>query len=407
MNKTFKLLLTVLGTILFQSSLFAQDSTATATAAPAAGVSNTALLVTLASLGVILLFVILVLNSTIKGIGSHKSFWLIKNKENLTKAILLLISLGLAPAVFGQQMASGGTVPDFPLKGFSNTFWILAFADILLFVIILVQLGVIRTLIGPLETKKSLAADTVSEAVKVKKKKTALSRLWKKMNDAVPLEREDEVMTDHVYDGIRELDNNLPPWWIYGFYVSILFAIGYFMYYQVLHLGPNQKEEYQQEMAQAKKQVASYIASQKNRVDENNVVRLTDAQDLAAGKAIFLKNCTPCHGQNGEGGVGPTFADDYWIHGGGIHNIFKSIKYGWPEKGMISWKAQLSPVQMQDVASYVMTFEGTHPANQKAPQGDLWKPAGGASAASDSTNTSVSDSTQVTKTDSTKQVASN
>jgi cytochrome c oxidase cbb3-type subunit III len=196
-----------------------------------------------------------------------------------------------------------------------------------------------------------------------------------KMSDAVPIEEEDKVMTDHSYDGIHELDNSMPPWWLYGFYFTILFGIGYVVYYHVLD-GSLQEREFLEEMAQAKEDVALYLATLENSIDESNVEQLSDQAEIADGQAIFTQYCVACHGANGEGGVGPNLTDKYWLHGGDVKDIFKTIKYGVPAKGMISWQNQLSPKDIQLVSSFILTLEGTNPENAKEPQGDLYERAG-------------------------------
>jgi cytochrome c oxidase cbb3-type subunit III len=197
---------------------------------------------------------------------------------------------------------------------------------------------------------------------------------WKKkMTDAVPLEKEEEIAFDHEYDGIRELDNNLPPWWVYMFYLTIVFAVVYLGHYHVFKTGDLQDSEYKTEMAQAEKEQEAYMKLASNKIDENSVKVIADKKGLENGKSIFLQSCSPCHGKAGEGGVGPNLTDKYWIHGGNVKNIFKTIKYGVPQKGMISWQAQLNPGQMQDITSYILTLQGTNPANGKAPQGDLFE----------------------------------
>jgi len=207
---------------------------------------------------------------------------------------------------------------------------------------------------------------------------------WNKFNSAVPVEQEDTVMTDHAYDGIRELDNRLPPWWLYGFYISIIFGVIYIFHFHILKTGDLSAAEYDKEMAAAKEQVATYLASLDNLIDESNVTRLTDDTDLAAGKEIFTSKCAACHGQQGEGGVGPNMTDKYWLHGGDIKDIFKTVKYGVPSKGMIAWQAQLDPKEMQQVASYIYTLEGTNPPNPKDPQGDLFEREDSSTEAADS-----------------------
>ena len=184
----------------------------------------------------------------------------------------------------------------------------------------------------------------------------------------------------HNYDGIRELDNNLPPWWKYGFYASIVFAVLYFGYYQMFS-DWSSEQEYVAAMQEHKEVRAAYLARQVDMVNEESVTLLSDAAGIAAGKTIFQANCVACHGADGGGNaIGPNLTDQYWIHGGDIKDLFRTIKYGVPEKGMISWQAQLRPTEMQRVASYILTFQGTNPPNAKEPQGELYvKPEGASS----------------------------
>ncbi|WP_435355640.1 cbb3-type cytochrome c oxidase N-terminal domain-containing protein [Emticicia sp. SJ17W-69] len=194
---------------------------------------------------------------------------------------------------------------------------------------------------------------------------------WKSLTGAVPLEKEEVILLNHNYDGIRELDNHLPPWWKYLFYATIVFAIIYMLDYHVWKSSPLQEDEYQQEVAVAQKQIEEFQAKNANSIDENSVKLLaTDSKVVAKGKEIFTGKCVACHGALGEGGVGPNLTDEYWLHGGTIKDIFKTIKNGVPEKGMISWKATLKPNEIQDVSNYIVSLAGTNPPNGKAPQGD-------------------------------------
>jgi cytochrome c oxidase cbb3-type subunit 3 len=209
---------------------------------------------------------------------------------------------------------------------------------------------------------------------KVKAPKEPLwDRLYKRWTDAVPVEKEDDIMFEHSFDGIRELDNSLPPWWVAMFYITITIGVVYFGYYHILGYGPSSAEKYEAQMERADEQVKAYLASQANLVDETNVTALTDEGQVALGKSIYDANCLACHGPMGEGGVGPNLTDQYWIHGGDIKDVFSTIKYGVPEKGMISWQAQLRASEMQQVASYILTMQGTNPPNGKEPQGELYK----------------------------------
>ena len=214
-----------------------------------------------------------------------------------------------------------------------------------------------------------------------------LTKLWDKLQGQVPLEEEADILLNHNYDGIRELDNKLPPWWLGMFYISILISAVYLYVYHMSDIGLSSGEKYELEMENAQRDVEAYLSTLADQIDETNVTVLTDEADLAAGQEIYLSQCTVCHGQGGEGGVGPNFADQYWIHGGDIKDLFKTIKYGVPEKGMISWQAQLRPSQMQQVASFILTFQGTDPPNQKAPEGELYVPSEGEAMLQDSTAT--------------------
>ena len=189
----------------------------------------------------------------------------------------------------------------------------------------------------------------------------------KSLTDAVPVKDEKEVLTDHDYDGIQELDNNLPPWWKWMFYITIGWAFVYLIYFHVLNLGPLSAEEYTTEVAQAEEDVRAYLEAMALNVDENTVEFVLDDARINSGKSTYTKLCVQCHGSGGEGGVGPNLTDDYWIHGGSIKDLFKTVKYGVPQKGMISWQSQLSPVQIQNVTTYILTLRGTNHPNQKEP----------------------------------------
>lgn len=204
---------------------------------------------------------------------------------------------------------------------------------------------------------------------------------------AVAIEKEADIMIDHPHDGIYELDNRLPPWWVSMFYATIIFAFGYMFYYHYLYPEQNMLSEYKESVRKADILKADVAERQANLVNEKSVVALTDPKDISAGKDIFIGKCAACHGQKGEGGVGPNMTDEYWLHGGGIKNVFTTIKYGVPDKGMISWQGQLSASEIQHVASYLLTLKGTNPPNPKAPQGTIYTPeaAGATPAAGDST----------------------
>lgn len=206
----------------------------------------------------------------------------------------------------------------------------------------------------------------------VEKSPTLFSRIMHKLTASVPVSKEKDVLLDHNYDGIRELDNSLPPWWLYGFYITIAFAFLYMLHYHVSGTGKLQLDEYKEELVLAEQERLERQKLNAENITEDNVIALTDREGLNSGKDIYIKNCSPCHLANGGGQVGPNLTDEYWIHGGGIKNIFKTVLYGVPNKGMISWKAQLSPKQIQQVSSYVMSLHGSNPVGAKEPQGEKW-----------------------------------
>jgi cytochrome c oxidase cbb3-type subunit 3 len=181
----------------------------------------------------------------------------------------------------------------------------------------------------------------------------------------------DELL-DHDYDGIHEFDNDLPPWWKYGFALTIVFAISYVTYYHVLKTGQLQGAEYAAEMQQAALLIAA-TPDDPNRV--TTYAALIAPAELKDGKSIFATNCAPCHGANAEGKVGPNLTDEYWLHGGEVNHVYKTIKYGVTSKGMVAWKGKLTGKQILQVSSYILSLHGSKPANAKPPQGDKEAPA--------------------------------
>jgi cytochrome c oxidase cbb3-type subunit 3 len=199
-----------------------------------------------------------------------------------------------------------------------------------------------------------------------------MKKLMKALTKSEPIENEGQLLLDHDYDGIKELDNNLPPWWVYLFYACIAFAIIYLVRFEILG-ADNQEMELKKEMALAKFEVAEYIKTAPDLMDEKTVTLLTDATSLAEGKTIFTTNCAACHRADAGGQIGPNLTDDQWILGGGIKNIFHTLVNGGRDgKGMISWKGTLKPKEMQKVASYIISLKGTNPKDPKAPEGEVW-----------------------------------
>lgn len=186
------------------------------------------------------------------------------------------------------------------------------------------------------------------------------------------LEEEHEIILDHNYDGIKELDNDLPPWWKYMFYATIVFAIIYLIRFEIYN-DYSQDEEYEMAVAEAQLEIDEWKKTAKDLVDVNTVILLTDAGDLTAGKTVFNENCIACHKADGGGGIGPNLTDKNWILGGGIKNVFTTISEGGRDgKGMIAWKNDLKPAEIAQVASYVLGMQGTSPAEPKEAEGDIW-----------------------------------
>ncbi|TXG35225.1 cbb3-type cytochrome c oxidase N-terminal domain-containing protein [Seonamhaeicola maritimus] len=245
-----------------------------------------------------------------------------------------------------------------------------------LFLVLLILIA-IEAIVGALENVMLHKLDEEAKAKFLAEKESGFKFTWlketyTKLLGQKPIEEEGEIILDHNYDGIKELDNNLPPWWLYGFYITIVFAAVYLLRYHVFDAG-GQFDELETELADAKAAIEEYKKTAKDLVDINTVTLLTEAGDLNAGKDIFNTNCVACHMADGGGGIGPNLTDENWILGGGIKNVFKTVSEGGRSgKGMIAWKSQLKPSQIAQVSSYLLSLQGTTPANPKGPEGDVW-----------------------------------
>jgi len=285
------------------------------------------------------------------------------NKNSLAKVITTIVLLLLSTQVFSQAVVSpapagGGSLSQTAYYLLSGTIGI----ELLIVAVLLYMLWVFTSI-----QKKSKAVP-----VGIIPEKPAVT-WWDRFNKFRPITEEADIQLDHNYDGIKELDNRLPPWWLYCFYGTIIFACVYLYMHEVSHSAPSGVEEYQIAVAKAAVEKEAYLKKAANNIDETTVKLLTDETNLAAGKQVFQSTCFACHGKQGEGGVGPNLTDDYWLHGGGIADVFKTIKYGWADKGMKSWKDDFSPMQIAQIASYVKSLHGTNPPNAKPPQGTLAK----------------------------------
>ncbi len=248
--------------------------------------------------------------------------------------------------------------------------------DIIIVALVVVMLTLLFSAIVVHRAMKSILRVTMpesmqqEEAAKLQAKvdsKVKRNKMWQGLAGLRPIEEEKDLMMDHAFDGIHELDNPVPIWFNALFYGTIFFGICYLFAYQVFGWGLNQDQEYAVEMEKAEIAKNEYLAQSANQVDETSVEFKADL--AVSGKAIFTANCVACHGANGEGGIGPNLTDRFWIHGGEIKDIFKTVKYGVPEKGMVPWEQTLTPAQISEVASYIITLRDTKPANGKASEG--------------------------------------
>jgi cytochrome c oxidase cbb3-type subunit 3 len=200
-----------------------------------------------------------------------------------------------------------------------------------------------------------------------------VQNLLEKMTRSKAIEQEADVMLDHDYDGIKELDNVLPPWWVNLFYATIIFGAIYLVRFHVMD-EYTQAQEYDQEVAAANIEIEkNKLNSPKEEITFDKVTLLTDAESLAKGKEIYVNACAACHKADGGGIVGPNLTDEHWINGGGIKNVFKLIAEGSKNNPtMVAWAKTLGTKEVQKVASYVLSLQGTKPAGAKAAEGEKW-----------------------------------
>lgn len=349
--------------LLFGCTMLAQDP-----AAPKAVSSGNNLLATLLIITTILLsFVIWGMGQVLIALSRQL---LDKNKavSKVAGSAILVILL-----LFSQNLVAQVAVPTDAVKVIPNygglsatTFYALVTVVVTEVIAILFLFFSIRRIYTELLPEKAAAA------VKASKMAAVWSGLDKKfLTKAIPVEHEADALLDHDYDGIQELDNSLPPWWKYGFIITIAFAFIYLLNFHVWGNGKNPTEEYAAEMNQAKIEKEVYEANNKDKIDESNVPMANEA-GIKKGKEFYMANCVACHGTLGEGGAGPNLTDDYWLHKGSLSDIYHTLKVGYPDKGMQSWAIKFSPKEMSEIASFVKTLEGTNPPNARAKQGDLF-----------------------------------
>lgn len=202
-------------------------------------------------------------------------------------------------------------------------------------------------------------------------------RFLQKVNASVPVEQEKTIELGHSYDGIRELDNHLPPWWTWLFIVTIVWAAVYMFVYHFSDTLPLQEQEYQHELAEAAEQARKLKASQPQEVVNEDALAFTNDPDMIEkGRVVFMNNnCGSCHRNDGGGNaIGPNLTDEYWLHGGDIKQIYRTVKNGAVEKGMPAWGKSMSPQNVVEVTFFILSLQGSHPVDARAPQGELFKP---------------------------------
>lgn len=359
----------ITGIVTMFFALLASPTLLLAADAPKKSSMNNPIAIVIVVVIVALLIVIALLSYVLLGIAQ---FYVKRAKEQAqqngtaAKTTVLLLCCLAGFSAFAQT-DNAAVVTDRSIGGLSEATFFTLMA------VIAIELAVIAALAWFL--KRLMAKEETRQAAEIANavpKDSLLKRIWDRANRFRAIHEEADIDLGHDYDSIRELDNRLPPWWLYGFYCTVIFAAIYLWRAEVSKSAPSAIQEYTASVVEAEKQKEIYLANAANNVDENSV-KLLGADGIAAGKMIFTGTCAACHGTDGGGGVGPNLTDDYWLHGGTLKDVFKTIKYGVQEKGMKSWKDDLSPVQIAQLASFVKSIKGTKPATPKEPQGEPFK----------------------------------
>lgn len=335
---------------------------------PAPSALNNALALTLITLMLVLLLVIFVLGRLLTGLADiHQQKEKEKKKKNVPPAaVITSLLLLVSGSVFAQDATVGATPVT---TGASTIGGLSAVAFYTMMTVIFVELIIILALLYNirflLKTDKTALAEITESAP------FSLKLWWSRMNQFKPVAQEADIELDHEYDGIRELDNRLPPWWLYGFYATIIIGVIYFWRYHISYSAPLSKEEFEISVKKAEAEVSAYLAQKGETVDENTVTVSVDPADIAEGKKIYSTACVACHKADGGGMVGPNLTDDYWLHGGDVKSVFKTIKYG--INAMPQWQTSYSNKQIAQITSYVLSLNGTNPPGAKAAEGELSK----------------------------------
>lgn len=300
----------------------------------------------------------------------------VKKSGLLKKIIPLTIFLLFGVSSFAQDATSSTkSFSDDPINHPLLPLYLLSISLGIVILLVLVaalyMVKILNVLVSQAEKEKALKL-----GIAYKKEPSWWNTLTEKLNASVPVEREESIDLGHDYDGIRELDNHLPPWWKWLFIGTVVWGVIYLLVFHVVGSLPLSEEEYNNELITAEKSIQKLKASQpQEQIDENTIEFTNDVAMIAKGKEIFMSNsCGTCHRNDGGGNaIGPNLTDNYWIHGGNAKNIFVTIKSGVVEKGMPAWGKLMSPKDVRDVTFYVMSLKGSNPVDAKAPQGELFE----------------------------------
>lgn len=280
---------------------------------------------------------------------------------------LFLLKLAFAPIALQVTAAS---IWDDPMILFYTVVGFIFLVAILVLIVSVYLLQIIRQM-----TKISEQELAKKRGVEWAEQPGLIERFIAWTNRSVPVEKEETILLDHNYDGIKELDNHLPPWWKWLFVGTVIWGAFYLFSYHVINSMPLQTAEYETELTVAAEQarLARKDAGE-SKIDETNVTVTAEVVALQDGKETFQSICASCHKADGGGDIGPNLTDAYWKHGGDIKSIFKVVQNGVTGTNMVAWGASMSPEKIRNVSSYLLTLQGTNPPNGKKPEGDLYVP---------------------------------
>lgn len=312
---------------------------------------NLNILIILIIVGVILFVAMLALQGSIRAIANNQIYiknQRKKNKDDINKIVGVLLLIFVPAITFGQEIPADHPMNETFFKITETHIWIAVFIDLALLGIVLYFKSVLTHMI----------ASTGSKPIKIllyRKRKIN----WKNyFTRTVAIEKEKDILMDHEYDGIQELDNVLPPWWIWMFFMTIVFGVIFIFHYHIFKTGDLQYVAYEKEMLRSQAEVDAYLESQAMNISASDVVQLTDPTSIAQGKKLYMQECIKCHGDRGQGGAGANLTDNYWIYGNQIGDVFNTISEG-GNNGMEAWNSRYNPKEIQLLASFVLSIDYT------------------------------------------------